>query len=49
VPEILEQVGSVTSAELMRMAQRLFVPESVAVAMLGNLNGLKVTRDHLAC
>ncbi len=49
VPEILEQVGQVTSGDLMRMAQQLFVPESVAVAMLGNLNGLKITRDHLAC
>lgn len=49
VPEILEQVGQVTSADLMRMAERLFVPESVAVAMLGNLNGLKITREHLAC
>ncbi len=49
VPEILEQVGQVTSEDLMRMAGSLFVPESVAVAMLGNLNGLKVTRDHLAC
>ncbi len=49
VPEILERVAQVTSEDLMRMAQQLFVPESVAVAMLGNLNGLKVTRDHLAC
>ena len=49
VPEILEQVGQVTSADLMRMAEQLFVPESVAVALLGNLNGLKITREHLAC
>jgi predicted Zn-dependent peptidase len=49
VPEILEQVGQVTSADLMRMAEKLFVPESVAIALLGNLNGLKITRDHLAC
>lgn len=49
VPEILKQVASVTNEDLMRMAQGLFVPESVAVALLGNLNGLKVTRDHLAC
>ena len=49
VPEILEQVGQVTSADLMRMAGQLFVPESVAVALLGNLNGLKITREHLAC
>jgi predicted Zn-dependent peptidase len=49
VPEILEQVGQVTSEGLMRMAEQLFVPESVAVALLGNLNGLKITREHLAC
>lgn len=49
VPEILDKIASVTSDDLMRMAQQLFVPESVAVAMLGNLNGLKVTRDLLAC
>jgi len=49
VPEILEKVGNVTSADLMSMAHRLFVPESIALAMLGNLNGLKLTRDHLAC
>ena len=49
VPEVLEKVGMVTSADLMHMAKQLFVPESIAVAMLGNLNGLKVTRDHLAC
>lgn len=49
VPEILDQVGQVTSEDLMRMAQQLFVQESVALAILGNLNGLKVTRDHLAC
>lgn len=49
VPEILDKIANVTSDDLMRMAQQLFAPESVAVAMLGNLNGLKVTRDHLAC
>ncbi len=49
VPEVLEKVEQVSSADLMRMAQQLFVPESVAVALLGNLNGLKITRDHLAC
>lgn len=49
VPEILEQVSQVTSEDVMRMARQLFVPESVALAILGNLNGLKVTRDHLAC
>jgi predicted Zn-dependent peptidase len=49
VPEILEQVGQVTSEDLRQMAQQLFVPGSVAAALLGYLNGLKITRDHLAC
>ncbi|MHB8303384.1 MAG: M16 family metallopeptidase [Acidobacteriaceae bacterium] len=49
VPEVLERVARVTSEDLMRMARQLFVAESVSVAMLGNLNGLKVTREHLAC
>ncbi len=49
VPEILEQVSQVTSEDVMRMARQLFVPASVALAILGNLNGLKITRDHLAC
>jgi len=49
VPEILDRIARVTSEDLMKMARQLFVPESVAVAMLGNLNGLKVTREHLAC
>jgi predicted Zn-dependent peptidase len=49
VPEILEKVNRVTSEDVQTMARRLFVPQSVALALLGNLNGLKITRDHLAC
>ena len=49
IPEVLEKVSRVTSEDLQAMARRLFVPQSVALAMLGNLNGLKITRDHLAC
>ncbi|HET9088508.1 MAG TPA: pitrilysin family protein, partial [Acidobacteriaceae bacterium] len=49
VPEILDRIAGVSGEDVMKMARQLFVPESVAVAMLGNLNGLKVTREHLAC
>jgi predicted Zn-dependent peptidase len=49
IPEVLERIEQVTSEELMDMARQIFVPESVALAMLGNLNGLKVSRDRLAC
>jgi len=27
----------------------LFQPDRIAVTVLGNLNGLKITRDSLAC
>lgn len=31
------------------MANDFFKTESIAVTALGNLNGLKLTRDQLAC
>ncbi len=49
VSEILEYVEGVTSEDIMRLAQDVFHPDQIAVALLGNLNGLKITRKHLAC
>jgi predicted Zn-dependent peptidase len=49
VPEILEKIEWVTSEDIMRMAQELFRPDEVALALLGNLDGVKITRKHLAC
>jgi predicted Zn-dependent peptidase len=49
IPEVLERVSRVTSEDVLAMARRLFAPQSAALALLGNLNGLKITRDHLAC
>jgi hypothetical protein len=34
---------------LTELANEFFKTESVAVTALGNLHGLKVTRDQLAC
>jgi hypothetical protein len=31
------------------MAKRLFIPERIAITLLGRLNGIKLTRDHLVC
>jgi hypothetical protein len=31
------------------MAQRLFVPERIAVTLLGRLTGINLTRDRLVC
>jgi predicted Zn-dependent peptidase len=49
VDEIMEKVETVTSEQVMEMAQQLFDPEKVAVTLLGRLDGLRVTRGQLAC
>jgi predicted Zn-dependent peptidase len=49
VPEIIENVERVTAEDVQLMAKQLFTTEGVAVTVLGNLPGLKVTRDQLAC
>jgi predicted Zn-dependent peptidase len=47
--ELIEKIESVTSEELKELANQFFQPESIAVTVLGNLNGLKLTREQLAC
>jgi hypothetical protein len=39
----------VTQEDVQASAQELFHPELIAVTALGNLNGLKITRDSLVC
>jgi predicted Zn-dependent peptidase len=47
--ELIEKIESVTAEDLTSMANEFFQTESVAVTCLGNLSGLKLTRDQLAC
>jgi predicted Zn-dependent peptidase len=47
--ELIEKIEAVTAEDLTGLANEFFKTESVAVAALGNLNGLKLTRDQLAC
>jgi predicted Zn-dependent peptidase len=47
--ELIERIENVTTAELTALSNEFFRTESIAVTVLGNLNGLKLTRDHLAC
>lgn len=47
--EILDKIEAVTAEEVQSMAQTIFKPEAVAVTLLGRLDGLKVTRNQLAC
>ena len=47
--ELIENIESVTSDDLQVMANDFFRGELIAVTVLGNLNGLKLSRDQLAC
>jgi len=47
IDEMLEGVERVTAEEVQGMAQRFFDPKSMALAMLGRLDGFKLTRGDL--
>jgi len=47
--ELLKSIEAVTAADIRDFANEFFRTESIAVTVLGNLNGLKLTRQQLAC
>ena len=47
--EIIERVEAVTAEDVLEFANEFFRSDEIAVTVLGNLNGLKITRDLLAC
>ncbi len=47
--ELIERIESVTVDQLQSIANELFQPEKIAVTVLGNLDGLKITQEQLAC
>ena len=47
--ELIERIESVNADDLQALANDFFRTENIAVTVLGNLNGLKLTRDQLAC
>ncbi len=47
--ELVEKIEAVTAEDLQAMAREFFNTDLVAVTALGNLNGLKLSRDQLAC
>src|SRR6266576_3841507 len=47
--ELIEKIEAVTAAELEELAKFFFQTGNIAVTVLGNLNGLKLTRDQLVC
>jgi predicted Zn-dependent peptidase len=47
--ELVQKIEAVTAEDLQGLAQEFFKTESVAVTALGNLSGLKISRNQLAC
>lgn len=45
--EMLERIESVTAPEIQQIACACFLSEKIGLTVLGNLNGLKVTRSEL--
>jgi predicted Zn-dependent peptidase len=49
VDEIIARIDEVQAGQVQTMAQQLFVPERIAVTLLGRLDGVKLGRPRLAC
>jgi len=47
--EIIGRVEGVTKESLTQLAQQYFQSDQIAVTVLGNLTGLKISRDSLSC
>jgi predicted Zn-dependent peptidase len=47
--ETIAQIESVTGEDVCEMANTLFHSDKVAVTVLGNLDGLKLSKEHLLC
>ena len=47
--ELAESIEHVTAGDVQRVAQTFFDRKNVALTVLGNLDGFKITRDDLVC
>jgi predicted Zn-dependent peptidase len=47
--ETIDQIEMVTADEITDMANELFHPDKLAITVLGNLDGLKLSKEHLEC
>jgi predicted Zn-dependent peptidase len=47
--EMLDSIERVTREEVQMIAQEFFTTENIALAMLGRIGGIELTRDDLAC
>jgi predicted Zn-dependent peptidase len=49
VDEMLDAIEAVTREQVQQVAHEFFTTEKVALAMLGRVNGMEITREDLAC
>lgn len=47
--EIIDRIEAVTADDIVALANEFFQPEHIAVTVLGNLAGVKLSREQLAC
>ena len=47
--ELADCIERVTAAEIQQSAQLFFDPKQVALAVVGNLEGVRVSREDLVC
>ena len=47
--ELVDRIEAVTIEDVQRLANTFFDPKQIALTVLGNLNGLKITPDELVC
>ena len=47
--ELVESIESVTVDDVQRIAQAFFDPKQIALTVLGNLEGFKISREDLVC
>jgi predicted Zn-dependent peptidase len=47
--EVIVRIEAVTAEQIQAMARKLFVPDRIAVTLLGRLAGIKLNRERLVC
>jgi predicted Zn-dependent peptidase len=47
--QLIEKIEAVTAEDLKELADEFFHRDAIAVTILGNLNGMKLRREQLAC
>jgi len=47
--EITERIEAVTVEDVQKVAREFFIADQIAVTVLGNLSGLRLSRDQIDC